>query len=45
MSFLVSDGLYLGQGQLNDMQRDPMAAPLLKASTALLQAVLTESPP
>ncbi|MBC7982726.1 MAG: hypothetical protein H7Y02_02620 [Candidatus Obscuribacterales bacterium] len=43
MSFLVSDGLYLGQGPLSDMQRDPMASPLLKASTSLLQVVVTET--
>jgi hypothetical protein len=36
MTFLVSDGLYFGQGPMDAMQRDPMAAPLIQAATSLL---------
>ena len=36
MTFLVSDGLYFGEGPLRLMQKDPMAAPLINAATALL---------
>lgn len=36
MTFLVSDGLYFGQGPMNVMQKEPMAAPLINAATALL---------
>jgi hypothetical protein len=40
LNFLVSDGLYFGEGPLEVMLRDPMAAPVLQAATALLQAAL-----
>jgi len=36
MTFLVSDGLYFGQGPTNVMQKEQMAAPLINAATALL---------
>jgi hypothetical protein len=36
MTFLVSDGLYFGQGPMDMMQREQMAAPLINAATALL---------
>ena len=36
MTFLVSDGLYFGEGPMKIMERDPLAKPLLKAATALL---------
>jgi hypothetical protein len=36
MSFLVSDGLYFGEGPMSVMQQDPMAAPLIDAATKLL---------
>lgn len=39
MTFLVSDGLYFGEGPLEDMQREPMGGPIVAASLALLQAV------
>ncbi len=39
MTFLVSDGLYLGQGPFHQMQEDPMAGPVIAASLDLLQAV------
>jgi hypothetical protein len=40
MTFLVSDGLYFGEGPFTLMQRDPMAAPLLKNAGELLQLVV-----
>ena len=43
MSFLVSDGLYFGEGLIATMQADAMAAPLLAAGTALLQVVIKET--
>ena len=36
MTFLVSDGLYFGQGPMNVMQKEQMAGPLVSATTALL---------
>jgi len=36
MSFLVSDGLYFGQGLLTAMADDPMAQPIMAARGALL---------
>ena len=36
MTFLVSDGLYFGEGPMDAMQRERMAAPLISAATALL---------
>jgi hypothetical protein len=40
LTFLVSDGLYFGQGPMNVMQRDPAAGPVISEATALLQAVV-----
>ena len=40
MTFLVSDGLYLGQGPLNVLQKDPMAAPVIAKAIQLLQATV-----
>ncbi|MBD8871828.1 hypothetical protein [Rhodanobacter sp. DHB23] len=40
MTFLVSDGLYFGEGPLNLMQSDPMAGPLIGKATQLLQAIV-----
>lgn len=39
-NFLVSDGLYFGEGPLEVMLREPRAVPVLEAATALLQAVI-----
>lgn len=39
MSFLVSDGLYFGQGLIDVMEKDELAAPIVAASRTLLQAV------
>ena len=36
MTFLVSDGLYFGEGPMNAMQQEPLAAPLISAATRLL---------
>jgi len=36
MTFLVSDGLYFGEGPLDAMQQEPLAAPLVSAATKLL---------
>lgn len=41
LSFLVTDGLYFGQGPFNDLRNDPMAAPVIDAATELL-VFLTE---
>jgi hypothetical protein len=41
LTFLVSDGLYFGEGPMSGMQRDAMAGPILEQATALLQAVVS----
>lgn len=38
-SFLVSDGLYFGQGGMDVMQNDPMAGPLLVHGARLIQLI------
>ncbi len=43
ISFLVSDGLYFGQGPTAQMQKESMAAPLIQKATALLQTVVALS--
>lgn len=43
LSFLVSDGLYFGQGPLAVMQNEPMAGPVIGAATGLLQVVVDQS--
>ncbi len=40
LSFLVSDGLYFGEGPIDVMQQDPMAAPLFTAATTLLTKIV-----
>ncbi len=37
LSFLVSDGLYFGEGPMQHMQRDGLAGPVIQHATALLQ--------
>lgn len=45
LTFLVSDGLYFGEGPMAVMQRDAMAGPIIQQATRLLQAVVaTEAP-
>ena len=36
LTFLVSDGLYFGEGPMDVMQQQPIAAPLISAATQLL---------
>lgn len=40
ITFLVSDGLYFGEGPMALMQQAPLAAPVIKRATELLQAVV-----
>jgi len=40
MTFLVSDGLYFGEGPFAQMQREPMAAPIIQTAGELLQLVV-----
>jgi hypothetical protein len=40
LTFLVSDGLYFGEGPMSVMQRDAMAGPIINQATELLQAVV-----
>jgi len=42
LTFLVSDGLYFGEGSSNVMQRDQLAAPVIRKATELLQAVVAK---
>jgi hypothetical protein len=43
MTFLVSDGLYFGQGVLAVMEKDATAQPVIEASVALLKLVVADS--
>jgi hypothetical protein len=43
MTFLVSDGLYFGQGPYGIMQKDPSAAPIINQATKLLQLAVSVS--
>ena len=36
LTFLVSDGLYFGEGKFDVMQKDPMAGPVIHSATKLL---------
>lgn len=40
MTFLVSDGLYFGEGPLAIMQNEPMAGPVISKAIQLLQTVV-----
>jgi hypothetical protein len=40
MTFLVSDGLYFGEGPMQAMQRDPLAGPVILEAGRLLQVVV-----
>jgi hypothetical protein len=40
MTFLVSDGLYFGEGPMELMQREQLAAPLISASTKLFMRIV-----
>ena len=39
MSFIASDGLYFGEGQFEDLERDPLGGAVLNAATKLLAAI------
>jgi len=39
ISFLMSDGLYFGEGPIDILFKDPMAAPALNAATAMLKYI------
>jgi len=43
ITFLVSDGLYFGEGPIDVLFKDAMAGPALEKATALVQ-YLTENP-
>lgn len=43
ISFLVSDGLYFGEGPMNSLFGDPMASPALNAALALMQYITEKS--
>jgi hypothetical protein len=43
MSFLVSDGLYFGQGPMAMMERDAMVKPVIVASVELLKLVAADA--
>jgi hypothetical protein len=40
MTFLVSDGLYFGEGPFDLMQRDAMAGPFVAQAAQLLKLVV-----
>jgi hypothetical protein len=42
LTFLVSDGLYFGQGTMRDLGRSPLAGPVVTAATELLFALTRE---
>lgn len=43
LTFLVSDGLYSGEGELRVMQSEQLAAPLVHSSGELLQLIVDET--
>jgi len=42
LTFLVSDGLYFGEGTMRDMSRSPLAGPVLTAATELLYSLIRQ---
>jgi len=40
LSFIVSDGLYFGEGPMSVMEREPLAGPVIERAGALLQRVV-----
>ena len=40
LSFLVTDGLYFGDGPMSQFQRDPLAGPVIASASALLTQVV-----
>lgn len=45
MSFIVSDGLYFGEGVFETLERDALGGPVLQAATKLLGAVVNLNAP
>jgi hypothetical protein len=43
LTFLVSDGLYFGEGPMAAMQREAMAGPVIQRATELLQATVARA--
>jgi hypothetical protein len=43
MTFLVSDGLYFGEGQMEVLERDPMGGPVIAAAVALFQKIVGQT--
>jgi hypothetical protein len=43
ISFLVSDGLYFGEGPINTLFKDPLASPALTAATSMLQYITAKA--
>jgi hypothetical protein len=43
LTFLVSDGLYFGEGSMESMQREPLAAPLISAGTKLVLRLIEKT--
>ena len=43
ITFLVSDGLYFGEGPMNVLFNDPLASPALNSATALMQYMMEKS--
>ena len=43
ITFLVSDGLYFGEGPMNVLFNDPMAGPALATATSLMQYLTQKS--
>ncbi len=43
LTFLVSDGVYFGEGPMSTMQREPMAGPVIQHATELLQIVVNSA--
>ena len=43
LSFVVSDGLYFGEGGMESMQREPLAAPLISAGTKLVLRLIEKT--
>lgn len=43
LTFLVSDGLYFGEGEINSFFNEPLAAPALQSATALMQYLTSKA--
>jgi len=43
LTFLVSDGLYFGQGAFNLLSKDPIGGAVLKASAELMKMLIDKS--